>query len=331
MIGERALGLPANPAEPNSHSESSTGSCNDASSSSSILSFGLAACGSGGKSSSPSNTNASASSGSAQITIDRSFTYHTTPVKAGSTSWSVKNDSLDTHGDAGRRWLQRHDRCRKDGHLSPHRHQRNSQVPLQHSQLHPNVDRHRLSGRPPAIQQHHRRTDEPATASAIRSRARSRALSGTHTTSTTPIAPSSTWRGPCSRASSTNTERAKSATGPQPHDVQAFDAEQVRSGSPKRSITASGAGRCSSIQPRGAVQRQPAAGRHGRPPATAPSGATSPDSHTSSSSAPTPSSSPRRHATTGGRSGAPMYGVGRGAGAFGFQRRRSWFRQTLPI
>ena len=53
------------------------------------LAVGLAACGSSSKSSSPP-----ASNSTAQITIDNSsgFTFHTTPVKAGSTV-TVKNDS----------------------------------------------------------------------------------------------------------------------------------------------------------------------------------------------------------------------------------------------
>jgi len=55
------------------------------------LALGLAACGSSSKSSSPP-----ASSGSAQITIDSSFTFHVTPVKAGSTV-TVKNDATVTH------------------------------------------------------------------------------------------------------------------------------------------------------------------------------------------------------------------------------------------
>jgi plastocyanin len=55
------------------------------------LALGLAACGSSKKSSSPA-----ASSGTAQITIDSSFTFHVTPVKAGSTV-TVKNDASVTH------------------------------------------------------------------------------------------------------------------------------------------------------------------------------------------------------------------------------------------
>jgi plastocyanin len=54
------------------------------------LALGLAACGSGGKSSTP------AASGAAQITIDSSFTFHPTPVKAGSTV-TVKNDATVRH------------------------------------------------------------------------------------------------------------------------------------------------------------------------------------------------------------------------------------------
>jgi plastocyanin len=57
----------------------------------STLTLGLAACGSSSKSSSPP-----AVSGAAQITIDSSFTFHTTPVKAGSTV-TVKNDASVTH------------------------------------------------------------------------------------------------------------------------------------------------------------------------------------------------------------------------------------------
>ena len=55
----------------------------------SALTLGLAACGSSSKGSSPS-------SGSAQITIDSSFTFHVTPVKAGSTV-TVRNDASVTH------------------------------------------------------------------------------------------------------------------------------------------------------------------------------------------------------------------------------------------
>ena len=54
------------------------------------LAVGLAACGSSSKSSSP------AASTTAQITIDSSFTFHTTPVPAGSTV-TVKNDSTTQH------------------------------------------------------------------------------------------------------------------------------------------------------------------------------------------------------------------------------------------
>jgi plastocyanin len=56
------------------------------------LALALAACGSSSKSSTP----AASSSGPAQITIDSSFTFHPTPVKAGSTV-TVKNDSTSQH------------------------------------------------------------------------------------------------------------------------------------------------------------------------------------------------------------------------------------------
>ncbi|MDQ1456194.1 MAG: hypothetical protein QOH28_1814 [Actinomycetota bacterium] len=56
------------------------------------LAFGLAACGSSSKSTTPATT----SSGAAQITIDSQFTFHVTPVKAGSTV-TVKNDASVTH------------------------------------------------------------------------------------------------------------------------------------------------------------------------------------------------------------------------------------------
>ena len=52
------------------------------------LALGLAACGSSSKS--------SASSGAAQITIDNTFTFHTTAVKAGSTV-TVSNTSSAQH------------------------------------------------------------------------------------------------------------------------------------------------------------------------------------------------------------------------------------------
>jgi len=56
------------------------------------LAFGLAACGSSSKSTTP----AASSPGTAQITIDAKFTFHVTPVKAGSTV-TVKNDASVTH------------------------------------------------------------------------------------------------------------------------------------------------------------------------------------------------------------------------------------------
>jgi plastocyanin len=56
------------------------------------LAVGLAACGSSSKSSAP----AAPSSGTAQITIDSSFAFHVTPVKAGSTV-TVKNDASVMH------------------------------------------------------------------------------------------------------------------------------------------------------------------------------------------------------------------------------------------
>jgi plastocyanin len=56
------------------------------------LAVGLAACGSSSKSTTPAASN----SGAAQITIDSSFTFHVTPVKAGSTV-TVKNDASVTH------------------------------------------------------------------------------------------------------------------------------------------------------------------------------------------------------------------------------------------
>jgi plastocyanin len=55
------------------------------------LAVGLAACGSSSKSSTPTAT-----SGTAQITIDSSFTFKVTPVTAGSTV-TVKNDSSSQH------------------------------------------------------------------------------------------------------------------------------------------------------------------------------------------------------------------------------------------
>jgi len=51
------------------------------------IAIGLAACGS---------SSSSSGSGSAQITIDSSFNYKTTPVAAGSTV-TVKNDSTTQH------------------------------------------------------------------------------------------------------------------------------------------------------------------------------------------------------------------------------------------
>jgi plastocyanin len=56
------------------------------------LAVGLAACGSSSKSSTP----AASGSGTAQITIDSSFTFHVTPVKAGSRV-TVKNDANVMH------------------------------------------------------------------------------------------------------------------------------------------------------------------------------------------------------------------------------------------
>ena len=53
------------------------------------LAVGLAACGSSSKSSSPAAS-------TAQITIDSSFTFHVTPVTAGSTV-TVRNDASVTH------------------------------------------------------------------------------------------------------------------------------------------------------------------------------------------------------------------------------------------
>ena len=58
----------------------------------SALALGLAACGSSSKSTTP----AASSSGTAQITIDSSFGFHPTPVKAGSTV-TVRNDSSTEH------------------------------------------------------------------------------------------------------------------------------------------------------------------------------------------------------------------------------------------
>ena len=58
----------------------------------SALAVGLAACGSSSKNSTP----AASGSGTAQITIDSNFTFHVTPVKAGSTV-TVKNDAGVTH------------------------------------------------------------------------------------------------------------------------------------------------------------------------------------------------------------------------------------------
>jgi plastocyanin len=57
------------------------------------LAIGLAACGSSSKNSS---SGSGSGSGSAQITIDSSFTYKTTPVAPGATV-TVKNDSSATH------------------------------------------------------------------------------------------------------------------------------------------------------------------------------------------------------------------------------------------
>ena len=59
-----------------------------------LLALGLAACSSSSKSS--SSTPAATSGGDAQITIDSSFTFKTTPVKAGSTV-TVKNESGTNH------------------------------------------------------------------------------------------------------------------------------------------------------------------------------------------------------------------------------------------
>jgi plastocyanin len=58
------------------------------------LAVGLAACGSSSKSSTPAASNSSG----AQITIDNSpgFTFHPTPVRAGSTV-TVKNNTQATH------------------------------------------------------------------------------------------------------------------------------------------------------------------------------------------------------------------------------------------
>ena len=56
------------------------------------LAVGLAACGSSSKSTTP----AASGSGTAQITIDSSFVFHVTPVKAGSTV-TVKNDASVMH------------------------------------------------------------------------------------------------------------------------------------------------------------------------------------------------------------------------------------------
>src|SRR5258708_30904157 len=59
----------------------------------STLAIGLAACGSSNKTSTPP---AATGSSAAQITIDSSFTFHVTPVKAGSTV-TVKNDASVQH------------------------------------------------------------------------------------------------------------------------------------------------------------------------------------------------------------------------------------------
>ena len=60
------------------------------------LALGLAACGSGSKNSSAPPASSGTASGTAQITIDSSFTFHVTPVKAGSTV-TVRNDATVTH------------------------------------------------------------------------------------------------------------------------------------------------------------------------------------------------------------------------------------------
>jgi plastocyanin len=63
-----------------------------------LLSLGLAACGSSSKSSSSgsNNSNNASASGTAGITIDSSFKFNVTPVKAGSTV-TIKNDSSSNH------------------------------------------------------------------------------------------------------------------------------------------------------------------------------------------------------------------------------------------
>ena len=57
-----------------------------------VLVMGVAACGSSSKQSTP----AAAAPNEAQITIDSSFSFHVTPVAAGSTV-TVKNDSSSQH------------------------------------------------------------------------------------------------------------------------------------------------------------------------------------------------------------------------------------------
>src|SRR5258705_13501999 len=61
-----------------------------------VLALGLAACGSSSKASSSSTTSSASDSSGAQITIDSSFNYKTTPVTAGSTV-TVKNNSDAQH------------------------------------------------------------------------------------------------------------------------------------------------------------------------------------------------------------------------------------------
>ena len=61
-----------------------------------VLALGLAACGSSSKASSSSTTSSASDSSGAQITIDASFNYKTTPVTAGSTV-TVKNNSDAQH------------------------------------------------------------------------------------------------------------------------------------------------------------------------------------------------------------------------------------------
>src|SRR6202030_3316458 len=56
------------------------------------LALGLVACGSSSKKSSAPPASSGTASGTAQITIDSSFTFHVTPVKAGSTV-TVRNDA----------------------------------------------------------------------------------------------------------------------------------------------------------------------------------------------------------------------------------------------